>query len=62
MSLLGHYGSLEFNYVEVKLLGCDLGEGQCAQDDELMSTTFDLALLEAIPNILGFDTKKYVDY
>ena len=62
LELIGHYGSPEFDYVEVKLLGCNLGEGQCADDIELSSTTFDLAILEAIPNILGFESKKYVDY
>ena len=62
MSLLGHFGSPEFNYVEIKLLGCNLGKDQCATDEELYSKTFDLALLEAIPNILGLDTKKYVEY
>ena len=63
MNLLGHFGSEHFEFVEIRLNGCALpDQEQCASDEEIAKTTFDIALLESIPDILGLDNQNFVKY
>ena len=36
MSLKGYFGSEQFNYVKLKVEGCDLSEQECMTDEELI--------------------------
>ena len=52
MPLRGNFGSKYFDYVKLKVEGCDLG-AECLPDDELQDKTINFVSLSAHPNLLG---------
>ena len=53
MSVQGNFGSEKFNYVKVEVEGCDLGEGECMSDEELIYQSFNFVNLRGYPSLLG---------
>ena len=49
--LQGHYNAEQFDYVAIKILGCDLGEDQCAPDEEISSEVINVMSTKALPTI-----------
>ena len=50
MKLGGNIGSREFNYVEIKLLGCN--ETVCVPEKDIMDTSINFVGLKAVPNLI----------
>ena len=62
MSVQGNFGSEKFNYVKVEVEGCDLGEGECMSDEELIYQSFNFVSLRGYPSLLGDETETVVSY
>lgn len=59
--MTGEFGSEVFDYVQFSLLGCDLGD-ECVSDAELVKRTFNIVLVNGLPNILLENSENYVEY
>lgn len=53
MSVQGNFGSKVFNYVKIKIEGCDLGPDECMTDEELIYERFNYINLNAYPSLVG---------
>ena len=64
LELQGNFGADNFNFVKMRLHGCDNSniDVECASDLEVSQTTFNFAMLSAIPNILAADHTEIVSY
>ena len=61
LDVRGSWGDNYFDYVRIRLYGCDQGN-DCASTKELSNETFNIALLKAIPNLLGEDKQETILY
>lgn len=61
LEVRGAWGDKQFDYVRIRLLGCDLGE-KCASREQISDETFNIAMLKARPNLLGEDKNETILY
>ena len=57
----GHFGSSNFDYVKLKIEGCDLGE-ECFSDEEISGIAINFASSRAHPSLLGENLDQVVSY
>ena len=58
----GHFGAVNFEYIEIKLMGCNLGAGMCASDDDVDGTGINLYGLTAHPTLADSDDGEILKY
>ena len=58
----GAYGGENFDFVRIRISGCNLGAEECHSKEEVAQQTFNVITLKAIPNILGEDKKAVKQY
>ena len=61
MTIQGHFGSEYFQYVKLKIEGCDLGN-ECFTDEELYEKTVNFISLRSHPNLLGEELDEVVSF
>ena len=47
----GHYASAQFSYVNIKVIGCNLGKDKCLNDDEIGQMDFNFLEVKAYPSL-----------
>ena len=55
MLIEGEFHDGEFNFINIKLVGCDLDRKHCANDEEISKIRFNIVLEETTPNIMAKD-------
>ena len=59
LKVRGHFGSVRFDYVKLKIEGCDLGD-LCFPDELLDGITINFMSSRAHPSLLGDDLETVV--
>ena len=62
LNVHGNFGAVDFDFVQMDLLGCDLPDDECFSDEELYEKSHNFVLLKSYPDILGVDRLKIVSY
>lgn len=57
----GSFGTENFDYIKIGILGCDLGEA-CAPEEDLYDISFNFVDLKAIPDLLSDGTAAYFQF
>ena len=61
LSIRGSFGSEFFDFVRIRLTGCDLGDA-CASDEETSQMTLNFVMSYQYPNILSDNKKEPILY
>ena len=58
--ITGNFGSKSFQYMKLSVKGCQLDD--CATEDTINNTGFNLVMLQAEPNIFATEHDSVIDY
>ena len=61
LEVRGSWGAPNFDYVQINLLGCNLGS-ECIPKEELHRRVFNLSILKARPNLLAENKEETILY
>ena len=61
LEVRGSWGAPNFDYVQITLLGCNLGS-ECIPKEELHRRVFNLSILKARPNLLAENKEETILY
>ena len=61
MIVRGHFAAKYFDYVSIKVLGCELGADLCLADDKIQKTSINFLEVKAHPSLDGDDSSGIED-